>query len=70
MAQDKIISGKKIVDVNSKTGTQASQPTPGAGNPNQIQIVQGNIPLLTVQLLAAISNKLEDIKKLLEKQNG
>ena len=68
MAQDKIIRGKKIED--TKTGTQASLPTPGAVNPNQIQIVAGNIPLLTVQLLAAISNKLEDIKKLLEKQNG
>lgn len=68
MAQDKIIRGKKIEDV--KTGTQASQPTPGADNPNQIPIVQGNIPLLTVQLLANIVKKLDEIKVILEKKNG
>jgi hypothetical protein len=46
-----------------------AQPAPAPVNPGQIQVSQGNVPIVTIQLLNDINMKLGKILAALEK-NG
>jgi len=53
---------------NHKPGNRLPPQNPSPGN--QVQVIEGNIPLLTLQLLSDINTKLGQILVALEKQNG
>lgn len=46
------------------------EPQIPAPNPGSVEVVQGNVPLLTVKLLDSINQNLVAIRAALEKQNG
>ena len=62
MTKDKV-NQTKAVDL-PPTGTQQAPP------PGQIQVNQGNVPIVTVQLLNDINVKLGKVLAILEKESN
>jgi len=68
MAKDKSVSQTK------ETVLSPTEPSAPAEKPNQVQIIQGNTSVLTIQLLAQINTNIVEVGKkldaLLELANG
>ena len=57
--------------LKSQKATDVANAAPAATtDPGRVQVVQGNVPLLTVQLLDMIVAELRKMNALLEKMDG
>ena len=58
--------GKPVLQTKETQLPPATAPTGAGSDSNKVQVIQGNIPVLTIQILAQINSNLVEVGKKLD----